>query len=94
MGRLKNFEIIMKESAAHDAAEYIEQLEKQNARLMRENNELEDENDELKNEIRALKNFIIKFAEHAANIYSEDVAESARSRKAQINYENDPYLQY
>jgi len=92
MGRLKNFEIMMKESAATDAANYIQYLEKQNARLVREINALIDENDELKNEIQALKNFVVKLAEHAANVYAEDVAESARLQK--INYENDPYLQY
>jgi len=113
MGKLKDFEITMKESAAHDAAEYIEQLENENEKLKRELaetkkfnelylikirslareiNELYDENDTLKNEIIALKNFIIKLAEHAANVYAEDVAESARLQK--INYENDPYLNY
>ena len=94
MGKLKDFEIIMKESAAHnDAAEYIEQLEKQNARLTREINTLSDENAELKDEIQALKNFIQKIITHTANIYAEDVVESVRLQKTQ-NYENDPYLNY
>jgi len=93
MGRLKNFEIMMKESAATDAA-YIRRLERENERLVRTVNTLYDENAELKNEIQALKNFIQKIITHAANVYSEDVAESARLRKAQINYENDPYLNY
>jgi len=63
MGRLKNFEIMLKESAAHDdAAEYIRRLKRENARLIRENKVIIDENDTLKNEIQALKNFCkIKF---------------------------------
>ena len=93
MGRLKNFEIMLKESAAIDAAEYIKRLERENERLVRTVNTLYDENAELKNEIQALKNFIQKIITHAANVYSEDVAESARLQKTQ-NYENDPYLNY
>jgi len=91
MGKLKNYEIMCRESAATDAA-YIRRLERENERLVRTVNTLYDENDTLKNEIIALKNFIIKLAEHAANVYAEDVAESARLQK--INYENDPYLNY
>ena len=93
MGKLKNFEIIMKESATHNDAAYIQHLENENKRLTREINTLIDENDALKNEIQALKNFIIKFAEHAADVYAEDVVESVRLQKAQ-NYKNDPYLNY
>jgi len=94
MGRLKNFEIMLKESAAIDDAAYIRRLERENARLMRENNELEDENAELKSEIQALKNFIQKIIKRAANVYAKDVAESVRLQKTRVNYENDPYLQY
>jgi len=94
MGKLKNYEIMCRESAATDAANYIQYLEKQNARLVREINVLEDENAELKNEIQALKNFIQKIIERAANVYATDVAESVRLQKTHVNYENDPYLQY
>jgi len=114
MGKLKNYEIMCRESAAHNDAAYIEQLEKENEKLKRELaetkkfnelylikirslareiNELYDEKDELKNEIQALKNFIQKIITHAANVYAEDVTESARLQKTQ-NYENDPYLNY
>ena len=93
MGKLKDYEIMMKESAAIDDAAYIRRLERENARLAREINALIDENDELKNEIQALKNFVVKLAEHAANVYAEDVVESVRLQKTQ-NYENDPYLNY
>ena len=94
MGRLKDYEIMCRESAAIDDAAYIRRLERENACLIRENNELYDENDTLKDEIQALKNFIIKFAEHAADVYSEDVVESVRLQKTHVNYENDPYLNY
>ena len=113
--RTKDFNIMMKESAAQSDAAYIQQLENENEKLKqelaetkrfnelylikirslaREINEQYDEIDELKSEIQALKNFILKFAEYAANVYAEDVAESVRLQKTQIKYKNDPYLNY
>jgi len=77
-----------------ETKKYNELFLKKIRSLGREINELYDENDELKSEIQALKNFILKFAEYAANVYAEDVAESVRLQKAQINYENDPYINY
>ena len=85
MGRLKDYEIMCRESAAIDDAAYIRRVERENARLVRTVNTLEDENAELKNEIQALKNFIQKIITHAANVYAEDVVESARLQTTQKN---------
>ena len=74
MGKLKNFEIMLKESAASDAAEYIEQLERENKTLRLKLEEVEAQK-------RACKTFFNNFMVLAENVVSKKEKEIEKLKK-------------
>jgi len=74
MGKLKNYEIMLKESAAHDAAEYIRRLE-------RENKFLKTNLEEVEAQKRACKTFFNNFLTLAENVVSKKEKEIEELKK-------------
>jgi len=74
MGKLKNFEIIMKESAAQSDAAYIKKLERENARLKQKLKSAERQTE-------ACRTFFQNFIRLAGSVYEKKEKEIEELKK-------------